>query len=316
MDTQRHDSWREVIPGVAMLLTAIPLAVGIFMLDALRRGVTEGPRVVVLAQEGRGLVPGADVWIAGKPGGRVRSITFVDRGDGQPGELAVDIVLLREAAPALRADASVTIGSSALLAPPVVKFEPGSPDLPPISFGDTLLATSGPDMDTFRAFADSGRVALAEMTEELDRLTSELEHGNGTIPRALRDPALTRLLAGVRTRAADLGRAWTARRDLGPVFLDSMSIGSIDNLSRTSSLLSEAAGQRKESLGQAGEALIRLGGRIDRLSLAMQSGQGTAGRLLYDGELEAQARRARAQLDSVQADMAANPLAWLRFRLF
>jgi hypothetical protein len=40
MDPQRHDSWREVIPGVAILLTTIPLAVGIFMLDPVRRGIT------------------------------------------------------------------------------------------------------------------------------------------------------------------------------------------------------------------------------------------------------------------------------------
>jgi hypothetical protein len=316
MDPQRRDSWREVIPGVAILLTMIPLAVGIFLLDAVRRGVTEGPALVVLAQEGGGLVPGADVWVAGKPGGRVRSISFVDRGDNQPGELALNIVLLREAAPALRADASVTIGSSALLAPPVVKFEPGSPSLPPIAFGDTLRATSGPDMDTFRAFADSGRAALEEMTGELERLALELERGDGSIPRSLRDPELTRLLASIRSRASVLERSWAARRDLGPVLVDSLSISSLESLSESTSALKEAAALRSESLDGVGSALARLGGRIDRMNLAMRSGQGTAGRLLHDGELEAQASRARAQLDSLQAELAANPLVWLRFRLF
>jgi hypothetical protein len=228
----------------------------------------------------------------------------------------VDIVLLREAAPALRADASVTIGSSALLAPPVVKFEPGSPHLPAIAFGDTLHATSGPDIDTFRAFADSGRVALEEMMGELERLANELETGDGTIPRSLRDPELTQLLAGVRMQAAVLEQSWSARSSLNPFFMDSLSVSRLENLSRTASELSENSALRKESLAEAGSALTRLGERIDRLSLAMRAGQGTAGRLLYDGELEVQARRAREQLEVLQADLAANPLAWLHFRLF
>ena len=167
-------------------------------------------------------------------------------------------------------------------------------------------------MNTFRAFADSGRVALAEMTGELERLAIQLERGDGTIPRSLRDPELMRLLEDIGTQVAVLERSWTAR----PVLVDSSSMASLENLSRSTSALGEAAAQRKAPLEQAVSALTRLGARIDRLNLAMRSGQGTAGRLLHDGELEAQAGRARAQLDSLQTELTANPLAWLRFRLF
>ena len=316
MHNQRRDQWRDVIPGVAILLATIPLAVGIFLLDSVRRSLTEGASIVVLAQEVGGLVPGADVWIAGKPGGRVRSISFVDREDNGPGELALDIVLGREAARALRADASVTIGSSALLAPPVVKFEPGSPGVPPIAFGDTLRAVSGPDMDTFRAFADSGRTALAEMTAELERLATELERGDGTIPRSLRDTALTRILGDIRAEAAVLKHSWTTRSELGPLLVDSLAMTSLGNLAESSARLSEQADLRRESLAEAGLALDRLRARVDRMHRAMQAGMGTAGRLLYDGELEGQSIRARAQLDSLRMELTANPLAWLHFRLF
>jgi ABC-type transporter Mla subunit MlaD len=315
MNPQRRDGWREVLPGIAILLTAVPIAIGIFLLDSVRRSLAEGPSLVVLAGEGRGLVEGADVWIAGKPGGRVRSISFVNRDD-RPGEVALDVVLRRDAAPALLADATVTIGSSALLAPPVVKFQPGSPGQPRMTFGDTMRATKGPDMDTFRAFADSGRTALAEMTAELERLSIELERGDGTIPRALRDDDVIALLAHVRTRTAILRRSLAARRAAGPLLLDSLSLASIRSLSESASSLSDAAGDRRESLEAARAALTTLEARIDRLNLVLESGRGTAGRMAFDEELEMQSRRARAQLDSLQTELVANPFAWLRFRLF
>lgn len=315
MNPQRRDGWRDVLPGIAILLTAVPIAIGIFLLDSVRRSLAEGPSLIVLAGEGRGLVEGADVWIAGKPGGRVRSISFVNRED-RPGEVALDVVLRRDAAPALLADATVTIGSAALLAPPVVKFEPGSPGQPRMIFGDTMRAMEGPDMDTFRAFADSGRTALAQMTAELERLSAELERGDGTIPLALRENDMTALLSHVRTRAVILERSLEIRRSAGPLLLDSLSLASIRRLSESASALSRTAGDRRESVDAAGSALATLGARIERLNLVLESGRGTAGRLAFDGELEAQSRRARAQLDSLRTELVANPLAWLRFRLF
>ena len=315
MNHQRRDGWREVLPGIAILLTAVPIAIGIFLLDSVRRSLAEGPSLVVLADEGRGLVEGADVWIAGKPGGRVRSISFVNRDD-RPGEVALDVVLRRDAAPALLADATVTIGSAALLSPPVVKFQPGSPGQPGLTFGDTMRAMKGPDMDTFRAFADSGRTALAEMTAELERLSVELERGGGTIPLALRHDDVTSLLAHARSSAAVLGRSLAKRRAAGPLLLDSLSLASIRRLSESAASLSDATGDRRESADAAGNALATLGARIERLNLVLESGRGTVGRLTFDGELEAQSRRARAQLDSLQTELVANPFAWLRFRLF
>jgi len=106
MNQRPPDDWHDVVPGIIVLVTLILLAVGVFFLDNLRREFLEGPTVVLLADDIRGLVPGADVWVAGKPAGRVKSISFAGSGSVHPGRVAVSAVLLREALPTLRADAT------------------------------------------------------------------------------------------------------------------------------------------------------------------------------------------------------------------
>ncbi len=314
MDTRRPQNWREVVPGLGVMAMLGLLAVGVFWLDTLRRGFLEGPTVVVLAQEIGGLVTGADVWVAGKPAGRVQSIDFVGSGTTDPGLVALRVILRREAATAIRSDAVVRIGRSSLLSPPVVKVRPGSPAARPYDFRDTLVVTRGPDMDTFRAFADSGRVALEELIRERARLAAELDTGLGTLPLLRRDPGVVEKLAGIQRRTAlvrgRLSERTEVRSDRQDPALPARA------LAESMATISGLAHDRTAVLDPVSEALTRLTERIRRLDEHMLAARGSTGRLLYDGELQLQSERTRAQLDSLQSELAARPLRWLRFRLF
>lgn len=305
--------------GTLLLLGLVPVAAGVFFLDAMRRAFVEGPSLVVVAEEIRGLAPGAAVWVAGKPVGRVTDVSFIDARADRAGSIALRVVLLRDAAPALRSDAQAQIGRSALLSPPIVKLDPGSSGLPPFDFTDTLVVSPAPGVDEFRALADSGRHATGELTADLERLARELDTGRGTLPRLRRDPALAVELARQGDRVADLRAAW--RGDDGPraLLADTALRRSVERIAADLEALrgltadtARAVTARRELAATLTSVRARLGRLDERLDLA----EGTLGRMATDDELRIQAARARAALDSLRMDAAADPLRYLRFRLF
>ncbi|MDH3427119.1 MAG: MlaD family protein [Gemmatimonadota bacterium] len=315
MDIRRPDSWRDVLPGIGVMVALILLGLAVFWLDTMRRAFLDGPTVVLLAEQIRGVAPGASVWVAGKPAGRVQSIEFVGSGTSEPVLVALRVVLSHEVAPSVRADATARIGSSSLLAPPVIKLRPGSPTAPPYDFRDTLTVTRGPDMETFLAFADSGRAALAELSEQRARLSAALATGSGTLPRLGRDPVSLDGLAETGRQTRVLRGLWTEWNRPGRTD-DSSLRAHLTRLAESMATISERADARSSAIDPVAKTMERLGNRMERMDEHLRAARGTTGRLLHDGELQSQAERTRAQLDSLQTELAAHPFRWLRFRLF
>jgi len=290
------------------------MADDLFRFDELQRALVEGPGLVVVADEIQGLEPGADVWIAGSPAGRVTRVSFLGTDRGAEGSIAVRLVLHHDAARALRRDAKARIGESSLLAPPVVKLDPGSPGAPPFDFGDTLVVLTTPDVDDFRALADTARRAAGRLREDLERLSGVMESGNGLLPRLRRDPGLGARLAGRRARAERLRTAWVEGGGIAALAADStLRAEASDVAERLGALGAAAPDSTRRELAAAMEDLAaRAGVLTDRLEAA----EGTLGRFATDEALRERIERARAQLDSLVVDAAAQPLRYLRFRLF
>jgi len=198
----------------------------------------------------------------------------------------------------------------------VIKFRPGSPDAPPFVFADTLTVTPVPGIETFLAFADSGRSAIAALSEDLKRLESELASGNGTIQQLRRNPELAAELTEVGRRTARLQESWARSGGLGRLTRDSVSQARVARISESANTLSELADARSSSLASIKQVLEEIRRRIDRLDTNLRAARGSAGRFLYDGELQLQTERTLAQSDSLRLQLTADPFRWLRFGLF
>lgn len=311
-------AWRDVRTGVVVLLLLVPIVAGIFFLDALRRAFLEGPALVIAAEDIRGLETGSDVWVAGRPAGRVARISFLGSGEGAENRVAVRLVLLRDAAPMLRRDARAHIGGSALLEPPVVKLTPGSPDAPPFDFADTLTVTPVLDVDDFRALADSGRAAVKILSAELEALDATMRTGSGTLPRLQRDSTLRARIGRQAARAAALREAWHREEGVRALLADTALRARSGRIgARMDSLTADSAALRVEEVREElRETVASLSERTERISERIEAGHGSLGRFATDEELRMQAERTRALVDSVRAELLANPLRYLRFRLF
>ncbi|MGW8282718.1 MAG: MlaD family protein [Gemmatimonadota bacterium] len=311
-------TWTDVIPGLLILGALLVVSLVTFFGDAIRRATAEGPRITVLSPDVSGLEKGSVVWIAGKPSGRVLDVQFREPGGMRGERVAIEAILLREAVPFLRADARVTIGSASLLAPSVVKIGAGSAHASPVADGDTLRVASELDMEAFRTLADSVRTTIADAAEGASRLRRLLTDGDGSAARFIADPGFLTRLDSTGTRMQRLTRAWRDGGGLSRLAREDSVHASAIRALRT---LRDLAGAENrpvamDSLAHAMQSMQDVVNRARNMGADLGRAGGTAGRAIHDPALKTSADRTRATLDSLVVELGANPLAWLRFRLF
>lgn len=306
-------SWRDVQRGVAYLAALTVLAAAVFSIDVIQRRLLEGPTLVVTTGEARGLLPGAEVWVAGVSAGRVATIRFRDPGGPAERRVEIEAVLRRRAPVYLREDATARVTPSALLAPVVLALEPGTAGRPRLR-RDTLQAESGVDPDTLAARLAAARAAADSFATRRRRLRDELRGGRGTLAALARDPQpVERLADGLRRlRALLRGEGGSLRR----LAADPGLRTGRQRIRHHLADVEASSRARAASMARVRAALARLGDRVGRVQAGLAAGRGTAGRAVSDRELQDQLRRLQASVDSARAELTADPLRWLRFRLF
>lgn len=310
-------TWSTVRVGAALLVGLVVLTAAVFFLDEIRAEATEGEHLFVTARDARGLEVGAQVWLAGVPAGWVEAIRFRSPEEGGK-RVLVSAVLEPGVARTLRADASATIRSSALLAPVVLSLKPGTRVDRPFSFSDTLTARPQVTAETVMARADSLRDRLRELRPRSHALARRLEEGPGTLAELRRHPATLRRLTddARRTEALLSSRRGSAGRLMADTALRARARRVAARL-RTLVLR-----QRQRAAPPGAEAasltavLDSLDRRARRLETGLDSARGTAGRILHDRAIHRQLVLLRARQDSLRHQLLGDLLRWIRFRLF
>lgn len=306
-----------MLPGILILIGLIGTSTLVFFTDTLRRTLAEGPHIVVLASAARGLVSGAEVWIAGAPSGRVTSVRFGDPVAGRE-RVIVEAVLYRTALPYLGTDATARIGSSALLSPAVLKLEPGGPGAGPFDPRDTLHVIPDLTREQFMTLAAEARGATDSLSEVLRLLDDRLARGPGTLARLRADTAFLAALPRIDVAAGRLSTALRSEESL-PALLAADSVGPV--LARLVAGLhtmatDERTGQVADTVAALVEGLARISESLALMDESLRAGSGTAGRALYDDEIRRQQASLRARLDTVRSELLRRPWRWLRFKLF
>lgn len=310
--------WTDVAPGLLILAAMLVISMVTFFGDAIRRATAEGPRLTILAPEVAGLERGSAIWLAGKPSGRVLGVHFREPGGPMGERVSIEAVMLWEAMPFLRADARVTVGAAALLAPAVVKIGPGSGHSLPLGDGDTLRVTSKLDIERFRTMADSVRTAIADVAEGAALLGEQITSGSGSATRFLTHRGSVAQLDSTRSRIDRLRLAWRRGGGLSRLVREDSARAAANRALATLRELADPANRPgvMDSLARAGETRRQIEERAREIGSGIERAEGTAGRAVQDRALRLSAQRTRAVLDSLTAELGANPLAWLRFELF
>lgn len=308
--SRREVPWAAVRSGVFFLLLLVLGATAVFFLDIVLREMSEGPELMIAAPEARNLEPGAEVWVDGVPAGRVLGVRFRERTGGE-GPVLVRTVLQEEAAPLIRRDASATIHQSALMAPAVVAVRSGT-DTAKIDYSEVLQADPLVGAEDVLARLDSLGSELRALRPLGRRLERRLEEGPGTLAALRSDTALQREMREMAERADALAEqipSGSARRLADD---DQM----VETWARVADQARRLSRRARERAGPTAASLDSLAATAAGVARRLEEGRGSLARFLDDPAVAREARSMRARLDSVRATLLAEPLSWLRLRLF
>lgn len=316
----RTQRWRDLTPG--LLALALLVVTGLAVLLYARVGALRGDTIalVVLAGDAGDLATGSEVWLAGQKVGLVDRIEFREPGSDTASRLRLDLSILSEAQPLLRADtrAQLARGGSPLGAS-VLSLSVGSPTAPPLQAGDTILAVGrapasniteslaavrepltalrdnvvamseefGPQDGTVGAALNgNATIEARRLASAINTMLAGTSGGHGTIGLAVRDVELRRRVTGASARADSL------RSLLGG------SSGSIGRFRRDSTLVRQIAGVRDE---------------VSILRALAATPSGTVGRARNDGAITAGLAALEAELTALVDDVKRRPLRYLAF---
>lgn len=311
-------AWRSHLPGVFILLGLTAVSLTVFFLDTIRRELLEGPHIVVVAPEARGLVPGADVWVAGAPAGRVTAVSFGDPTGPEERRVVIRATIFNTAVPYLSRDTRAGISASALLAPVVLKLDPLGPARGPFDPADTLFVPPHETVERFLALAAEGRTVVDSLRGLSAALRHRLRDGPGTVASVQADTAFQGRLAAVSGKAKQIARAFTSDSDILRYLADDSVSAAFGRVSAgLRSLSADAHGVAvADSIQALAASLERVSERLEGMDEDLRAGRGTLGRALYDDEIKRQHALLRARLDSLRSDIREDPWRWVRLHLF
>lgn len=316
----RHSRWADLRLGLVALLSLMLGAAAV--LRFARVGALRGPtlRVYAATAHARGVTAGSEVWLAGSKIGRVLDVGFRPPSTDSVARVLLTLEVLERARPLLRRDARVGIeAGGSFIGAPVIALTSGTPQAPPISDGDTLVALPDHDLDVVRAQVATASSEVPIIMANVRVLASQLKTAHGTLGALVGDGppaglARARQAAGTLTDRALNGNG-TVALALGD---GELSRRASRAMARASALRA-AVGGREGTLGRltSDSAFTRevLATRADLAEVARLLDQpvGTAGRLRGDAVLRQDVEAARAALDALIADLKRNPLRYINF---
>jgi len=309
-------TWEQVRVGIFLIIGLAMGATALVLIGRTGNVFGERYQLVTLVRSAAGLVPGAEVQLAGQAVGQVDRVVLILPEDRPDGGLAVALWLKVDVAvqAQIREDSRAQVRTQGLLGDRLIDIRPGSAGARILQDGDTVQAASSVDFDALIAEGSEAVSDLVEITGNLADLTRGVLEGEGTIGRLVTDAALYDRLVSL-AGSMDTLVAAAADSD-GPV----MKMLEDDSLylslrSTIASLDSVAAGVARGdgSLGQLlttdslYSALLGSVARTDSLLASLESGEGTMGRLFTDPGLYEELLKTMVDFGSLLDAVRENP---------
>lgn len=284
-------TWEQVRVGIFLIIVLAMGATALVLIGRSGNVFGERYQLVTLVRSAAGLVPGAEVQLAGQAVGQVDRVVLIPPEDRPEGGQAVALWLnVRVSVQSqIREDSRAQVRTQGLLGDRLIDIRPGSAGARILQDGDTLHAASSVDFDALIAEGSEAVGDLVEITSNLAELTRGVLEGEGTIGRLVTDAALYDRLVSL-AGSMDTLAAIAANAD-GPVMrmLEDESLY-LSIRSTLTSLDSVAAGvaRGEGSLGRMlttdslYAALLGSITRMDSLLASLESGEGAMGRLFTD----------------------------------
>jgi len=208
--------WRDLVPG-AVVLGALVLVTGATLKYA-RIGRITGETVRYYAAFGgaRNVMGGTEVWISGTKVGRVKRVTFAPPASDTTRRVIIELEVKAKYREQIRENSTARLRTGArLMGQTVVYLTAGTSDSKAVAANDTILGSSGGDIQVLTASYGEVSKELPQIRANVKVLSSSLSSARGTIGALTTLDAPKRFEALVDNASQLTDRATSGRGTLG-----------------------------------------------------------------------------------------------------
>lgn len=258
MPSQKQLKWSELRVGITVLVSAVTLAVLLFLMSGTRGLFSKRIMLQSYFDNASGLREGAPVRLSGVDVGNVIHIRVVPDKDKQQTPVEVIMKVSTKYGFNLRRDSVISLETAGVLGETYLDIDSSQAIGPIVQNGDTIATQVHPDFNQVVRASQSTLQNMDALLKRADRILAFAESGKGSLGKLIYDPTLYNRLS---TTVADLqGMVEDVAKGKG-------SLGALIN--------------RNEAYDKFLATLDKLNAVIDDV----QAGKGTAGKLLKDPSL-------------------------------
>lgn len=289
---------RSVIVGIFVFAGLLIFAAGILVLGGQKKTFMSSLQVVAVFQDVGGLAKGNNVWYSGVKVGTIKSITF-----SGPHAIAVRINIEKKSRDFIRKDVRAKISSDGLVGNKIIALNGGSPEVPAVEDGDTIIVETSISTDEIMNTLQVNNKSLVEITGNLKEITKNIRNGQGTLGKLIADDAvysnLEGTLATLQKTAANTQRlteglaAYTAQlRNEGTLANDLVTDTVVFAKLRSTMTQLEAVSQGMDSV------VLNLKGASQGINENLRSSNTPAGVILNDEQTGASLKHTIGNLET------------------
>jgi phospholipid/cholesterol/gamma-HCH transport system substrate-binding protein len=310
MPQQSKIRWAELRVGVMAIIALGILAWLIFLLSGSHGFLKGKVDVYTYVGDSSDLANGAPVRLNGIDIGKVKDVRL--SGESDPRRVVkIDMEVYDDYLPSIPVDSTAKVAQSTLLSPRYMNISKGSAK-DTIHGGAVLNSGSTAELEDIFQQGNSTLAALEATLKKIDAIADQVQSGQGTIGKFLKDPALYDKAVGTVNEAQKLLLALNTNKGSLGAFINDRDL--YDSLQGSVTRINTLMDGLQKGEGTAGRLLKdpamyndlqtaitdfrKTISQATQLIADLNAGKGTVGKLLKDDDLANQLHETIARLDT------------------
>ncbi|HJP85274.1 MAG TPA: MlaD family protein, partial [Gemmatimonadaceae bacterium] len=283
--------------------------------------------LVALVGNVSGLRIGGPVTVAGQLAGSIDDIRFLPLDQDTTRNLKIILQVNQSLQPQVRRDSRAKIKTQGLLGDKVLDITVGTPKFAPLQEGDTLQIAPAVDYEAVVSQASGVITEVAGVTRQLQRVTDQINSGQGTLGQLLTNRTLyDQLNATLLRTSALMARLENPRGTVGRLLDDPTLYLSLNRAVASADSIITAMNRSNGTFARLlrdDSLYVRMVSAVtkaDSLVSVMSGGNGTMQKLFTDQQLYDQLVKIVTELNNVLVDVRRDPRRYtkemIRVKLF
>jgi phospholipid/cholesterol/gamma-HCH transport system substrate-binding protein len=317
-DYVKQLTWAKLKVGIV-----ITTAILIVFITVMFSGIVEKlfiPKVKIYAvfSDAQGLREGSPVWFSGVEVGSVQSIKFTPEQ-----RIQVELKIATTTLKYLKKDSVANILTLGLLGDKYVEIRPGSKEAESLEAKDTI---SGITQVEIQDIVETGQESIASLNEFIDMLEGVLvniEKGEGTVSKFLKDPSIYDNLHETAEELSDLvKKIKTGRGTLSRMINEDRLYQNVESSTEDIKLFTKRLTTSEGTVNRLirDESLYdNINAVSEKMNILLESihkGEGVMGSLVKDEQLSEELKITLKELNALIKDIKEHPKKYFKFSIF